>query len=97
MLKRKINLRCFINMQSRLCSTLSNRSIDFQGRVSAYRKGKVGVSVLATVWITAHTNVQYVVTTYCCPLNEGPRRERSFWTDRKGIGTTVPSLFKIES
>ena len=80
-------------MQSRLYSTLSNRSIDFQGRVYVYRKAKVGVSLLTTVWITAHTNVQYAVTTYCCPLNEGPHRERSFWTDRKEIETTVPSLF----
>lgn len=62
MVKRNIKLRCLINMQSRLCSTLSNRSVDFQGRVSADRKGKVGVSVLTTVWITQMSNMLLQLT-----------------------------------
>lgn len=71
-------------MQSRLRSTFwSNRSISFLGRVYTYRKGEAGMSLLTTVWITAPTIAECTVTTYCCPLNEGPHRERPFWKNRK--------------
>lgn len=76
-------------MQSRLCSTLSNRSISFQGRGDAYRSAKAGMPLLTAVRITAPTVVRYAVTTYCCLVDEGPHRERLFWKDRNGIGTTV--------
>lgn len=73
-------------MQSRLRSTFwSNRSISFLGRVYAYRKGEAGMSLPATVWITAPTIAECAVTTYCCPLNEGPHRERPFWKNRKAL------------
>lgn len=73
-------------MQSRLRSTFwSNMSISFLGRVYAYRKGEAGMSLLTTVWITAPTIAECAVTTYCCPLNEGPHRERPFWKNRKAL------------
>lgn len=49
----------------------------FQGRGDAYRKTKTSMPFLTavTITITAPTVVQYVVTTSCCPLRQGPHRE----------------------